>query len=75
MLQFGNGWTTSEYEATKIASGVSEYVFDCKSNNDLPTIEGLAFHHGVWRSIFYDRADPKSDVYQTSVGAFCVFRA
>jgi hypothetical protein len=33
MLQFGNGWTTSEYEATKIASGVSEYVSDCKSNN------------------------------------------
>lgn len=55
-------WQWLDDEATKIASGVSEYVSDCKSNN-YPTIEGLAVHLGVWRSIFYDRADSKSDVY------------
>jgi DNA-packaging protein gp3 len=53
----------SEYEAAKIAKGVSDYIASCKTNNYLPTIEGLAVHLGVWRSTLYDWADPKSDVY------------
>jgi hypothetical protein len=53
----------SEYDAITTAQGVSVYVADCKQNNFLPTIEGLAVHLGVWRSTLYDWADPKSDVY------------
>jgi hypothetical protein len=53
----------SKYDAVAVATGVSDYVSQCKSNNYLPCVEGLAVHLGVWRSTLYDWADPESDVY------------
>jgi hypothetical protein len=73
MLQFGNGWTTSEYEATKIASGVSEYVSDCKSNNIYRPLKDWQFTSASGAPFFTTGLTLKATC--TNVGAFCVFRA
>lgn len=43
-----------KYEAKRVAQEVRDYVSSCKSNNYLPTLEGLAVHLEIGRQTIYD---------------------
>jgi hypothetical protein len=43
----------SPYDASKVAKEVTKYIAECKGNQYLPTIEGLAVHLCVARSTLY----------------------
>ena len=53
----------TEYNAVTIAEGVAAYIASAKSQNYLPTVEGLAVHLCVARQTLYDWANPNSDRY------------
>ena len=55
------GGRPTDYDAEEIANGVAAYIASAKSQNYLPTIEGLAVHLCVARQTLYDWANPKSE--------------